>query len=88
MVPFVPQVLADLATVPIYIGAARHDEIVPPEETDRLATLFRFCRADVSVHWEPGGHSLNAGEVDAARRWLAPYLRIGQQPCPRDQFGG
>jgi phospholipase/carboxylesterase len=74
MVQFDPVALCDLSTVPIFIGAARHDEIVPPEETKRLATLFRFCRADVSVHWEPGGHSLNAGEVDAARRWLARYL--------------
>jgi phospholipase/carboxylesterase len=74
MVPFVPQVLADLATVPIFIGAARHDEIVPPEVTERLATLLQNCRADVTLHWEPGGHGLGTGEVEAARRWLARYL--------------
>jgi predicted esterase len=71
MVPFVPELHPDLSNVPIFIGAARHDEIVPPEETERLTTLLRNCRADVSVHWELGGHGLSAGEVEAARHWLA-----------------
>jgi len=70
MVPFVPEVLPDLSSLPIFIGAARNDEIVPPAETERLATMLRNCRADVSVHWEPGGHGLSPGEVEAARRWL------------------
>jgi phospholipase/carboxylesterase len=74
MVPFVPQVLPDLGNVPIFIGAARHDEIVPPEETERLATLLENCRADVSVYWGPGGHGLSPAEVEAARRWLTRYL--------------
>ena len=74
MVPFVPEVLLDLSAVPIFIGAARHDEIVAPEETERLATLLRNCRADVTVHWEPGGHGLSPGEVEAARLWLMPSL--------------
>jgi predicted esterase len=74
MVPFVPEALPDLPAVPIFIGATRHDEIVPPEETERLATLLRNCRADVMVHWEPGGHGLSPGEVEAARRWLTRYL--------------
>jgi phospholipase/carboxylesterase len=74
MVPFVPEELPDLATLPIFIGAARHDEIVPPEETERLASLLRNCHADVTVHWESGGHGLSSGEVDAARRWLERHL--------------
>ena len=74
MVPLVPAVLPDLSAVPIFIGAARHDEIVPPEETERLATQLRNCRATVLVHWEAGEHSLSPGEVEAARRWLARYL--------------
>jgi predicted esterase len=74
MVPFVPEVVPDLSNVPIFIGAARHDEIVPPEETERLATLLENCRADVSVYWGPGGHGLSPAEVEAARRWLRRYL--------------
>jgi predicted esterase len=74
MVPFVPQVLPDLGNVPIFIGAARDDEIVAPAETERLAALLKNCRADVTLHWEPGGHGLGPGEVEAARRWLARYL--------------
>jgi predicted esterase len=74
MVPFVPEVAPDLSNVPIFIGAARHDEIVPPEETERLATLLENCRADVSVYWGPGGHGLSPAEVEAARRWLTRYL--------------
>ena len=41
MVPFIPEVLPDLSTLPLFIGAARHDEIVPPEQTERLATLLQ-----------------------------------------------
>jgi phospholipase/carboxylesterase len=74
MVPFVPEVLPDLSTVAIFIGAARHDEIVPPEETERLVTMLRNCRADVRVHWELGGHGLSPGEVEATRRWLTQNL--------------
>jgi predicted esterase len=74
MVPFVPEVVPDLSNVPIFIGAARHDEIVPPEETERLATLLENCRADVSVYWGPGGHGLSPAEVEAARRWLTRYV--------------
>ena len=74
MVPLVPEVLPDLSTLPIFIGAAWHDEIVPPEETERLATLLRNCGADVTLHWEPGGHALSPGEVEGGRRWLARYL--------------
>jgi predicted esterase len=73
MVPFVPEVFPNLSTRPIFIGAARHDEIVPSEETERLATFLQSCGADVSVHWEPGGHGLGPGEVEAARRWLTRY---------------
>jgi predicted esterase len=75
MVPFVPEVFSDLGHVPIFIGAARDDEIVAPAETERLAALLKNCRADVQVHWEPGGHGLSPGEVEAARHWLAHYLR-------------
>ena len=74
MVPSVPDVVPDLSNVPIFIGAARHDEIVPPDETERLATLLENCRADVSVYWGPGGHGLTPAEVEAARRWLTRYL--------------
>jgi predicted esterase len=74
MVPFVPDVVPDLSNVPIFIGAARHDEIVPPEETERLTTLLENCRADVSVYWGPGGHGLSPAEVEAARRWLTRYV--------------
>jgi phospholipase/carboxylesterase/glyoxalase family protein len=70
MVPVVPDRLPDLSTTPIFIGAGRFDTLVPREETERLVDLFRQAGADVTLHWQAGGHSLALEEVRAAEGWL------------------
>ena len=74
MVPLVPDTLPDLSSVPVFAAGGRRDQIVRPEETERLATLLREAGADVTLHWEQGGHNLSAEELDAARTWMAAWL--------------
>ena len=71
MVPFEPDTLPDLSGTAVFIGAGQTDPIVPPEKAERLAELLRRAGADVTIHWDPGGHAVSWEEVDAARRWIA-----------------
>jgi predicted esterase/catechol 2,3-dioxygenase-like lactoylglutathione lyase family enzyme len=74
MVPFEPETLPDLHGTAVFIGAGRTDPIVPAQQTERLAEILRNAGADVTLHWEPGGHSVAKGEIDAAQRWLSALL--------------
>jgi len=71
MVPLVPETLPDLAGTRVFLGAGRQDSIAPPEVTERLAALLRASGADVTLHWQPGGHGLTREEAQAAAHWLA-----------------
>ena len=74
MVPFEPDALPDLAGTAVFIGAGRADPIVPVTQVERLAEMLRHAGADVTLHWERGGHSVTKGEADAAQRWMAQLL--------------
>lgn len=71
MVPLVPETMPDLAGTRVFLGAGRQDPIAPPAETERLAALLRRAGAAVTIHWQPGGHSLTREEALAAAAWLA-----------------
>ena len=71
MVPFEPDPMPDLSGTGVFIGAGRADAMVPPHNTERLATLLRDCGALVEVHWDNGGHAITPAEVTAAASWLA-----------------
>src|SRR5262249_49553016 len=58
MVPLEPAALPDLTGRPVFVGAGRHDPIVPPAETERLAALLRRAGADVTLHWSNAGHTI------------------------------
>ncbi len=70
MVPFEPERAPDLSGTPVYLAAGRSDQMVPPENTERLAQLLREAGADVTLDWQPGGHGIGPEEVQAARNWL------------------
>src|SRR5437762_6313690 len=70
MVPFEPEPPPDLTGTSVFIGAGRADPIAPPAQVEHLADLLRRGGAAVTVHWQPGGHALTDGEIDAARQWL------------------
>jgi phospholipase/carboxylesterase len=71
MVPFEPETTPDLSETPVYLAAGQSDQIVPPESSERLAELLREAGAEVTLDWQPGGHSINRAEIEAARDWLA-----------------
>ena len=71
MVPFEPESLPDLGGTSVFIGAGRGDTMVPAGEVERLAELLREAGAEVTLHWEAGGHTVTEGELDAAREWIA-----------------
>jgi predicted esterase len=71
MVPFEPEITPDLSGTPVYLAAGRSDSIIPPENTERLAELFGEAGAEVTLDWQPGGHSIGRAEIEAARGWLA-----------------
>lgn len=71
MVPIVPDPLPELGGIPVFLGAGRHDPLVPEPEAERLAALLRRAGADVTLQWHPGGHTLHPSLIGAARAWLA-----------------
>jgi phospholipase/carboxylesterase len=74
MVPFEPEVTPDLSETPVYLAAGEADEMVPPENTERLAGLLREAGAEVTLDWQPGGHSIGREEIEAARDWLTKIV--------------
>lgn len=71
MVPFEPDPLPHLQGKPVFIGAGRADSMVPARETERLADLLRRAGADVTIHWDAGGHAITPAEIEAAAGWVA-----------------
>lgn len=70
MLPYEPAGLLALAGTDVFIGAGQADPIAPAAQVERLAEVLRTAGADVTVRWEPGGHAISRGELDAARDWL------------------
>jgi predicted esterase len=81
-VPYRPSEQPELAGLPVFLSAGRADAMVPPEETDALAALLRDAGANVTLHWERGGHQLMAGEIDAARQWLVALTSVESGTLP------
>ncbi len=72
MVPFIPEHPVSLSGKRVFIGAGESDTIVPAGHPDRLAELLSVLGAEVSVVWQPAGHSLSRADVSAAYEWLNP----------------
>ena len=70
MAPFESEMSPDLSGTPVYLAAGRSDQMVPPENTERLAELLKAADAEVTLDWQPGGHGIGRTEIDAARSWL------------------
>jgi predicted esterase/catechol 2,3-dioxygenase-like lactoylglutathione lyase family enzyme len=76
MVPFEPETLLRLDGTSVFIGAGRADPIAPPIHAERLAALLREAGADVTLHWDAGGHTLTRSELSAAREWILKCLTV------------
>jgi predicted esterase len=60
----------------VFVGAGRADPIAPPAQAERLVELLRRAGADVTLHWEPGGHSVTKREIEEAQRWIARSRQV------------
>jgi predicted esterase len=71
MMPFEPKGIPDVAGTSVFIGAGRTDSIIPPSKVDRLAVILKEGGADVTVHWQPAGHTITKDELEAAQKWIS-----------------
>jgi len=73
LIPFEPKERTEKAGGRILITAGERDPIASVELTQSLADYFRRSGHDVSLEWHPGGHEIRSNEIEAAKRFLAPY---------------
>ncbi len=71
----------DLSDISVFVAAGRRDQLIPAAATDKLIDLLNVCGADVTVHWDPGGHEITPNDVAAASGWLADK-RPNRPPLP------
>lgn len=74
MVPFEPETMPDLSGMPVFMAAGRQDQMIPPDNTQRLAEILREAGADVDLRWRDIGHGLTYEEVTEAKEWLSRAL--------------
>jgi phospholipase/carboxylesterase len=74
MVPFEPEETPDLSGMPVFLAAGRTDQMIPPENTERLAEILREAGADLDLRWRATGHALTYEEVAEAKEWLSDTL--------------
>jgi predicted esterase len=82
MVPFEPKTPPDLARRAVLLSEGRADPLISAAQAERLAALFRQAGASVELVWQAGGHTLTAGDVTLAQRWLGEQLAPAV-PAPR-----
>jgi phospholipase/carboxylesterase len=70
MVPFKVADPPDLSHARVLILAGLADTTVPEGQPDELAELLRRSGANVTLAWQPAGHQLGGGDIQAARDWL------------------
>ena len=74
MVPFEPEATPDLSGMPVFMASGRRDQMIPPDNSQRLADLLGEAGADVDLRWRETGHGLTYEEVAEAKEWLAGIL--------------
>ncbi|TRL34535.1 alpha/beta hydrolase [Rhizobium straminoryzae] len=71
LIPFQPQPRAGAGRV--LITAGERDPICPVPLTQSLADYFAAQGEEVTLDWHPGGHEIRSNEIEAVKRFLAPY---------------
>lgn len=71
MVPLEPEVTPDLSGMPVFMAAGTRDQMIPPDNTERLARMLQEAGAEVDLRWRDIGHPLTYEEVREARDWLS-----------------
>ena len=65
-----PSPAVHLANVRVLLSSGEQDPIVPQENARRLAAMLRDAGANVTLRFEPAGHALAFGDIEAAKDWL------------------
>ena len=71
MVPFEPEETPDLSGIGVFLAAGRRDTMIPPDNTERLATILQEAGAELDIRWKNVGHPLTYEELEEARDWLS-----------------
>jgi phospholipase/carboxylesterase len=71
MIPFEPEETPDLSGMPVFIAAGRRDQMIPSQNTQRLAEILTQAGADLDLRWRDTGHGLTYEEVEEAKGWLS-----------------
>jgi predicted esterase len=79
MLPFEPDETPDLSETSVFIGAGRSDPLVPVPQVKRLADLLRSGGAEVTLHWDAGGHTISKSELQAAQAWAAGLVQAAEE---------
>lgn len=74
MVPFEPEEVPDLSGMPVFLAAGRRDQMIAPQNTQRLVEILTEAGADLDVRWRDTGHGLTYEEVAKAKEWLSRVL--------------
>jgi len=77
MVPLCPVKRPNLDGVNVLVCSGKHDEIIAPEESFRLAEMLHESCATVSLHWSGSGHGLSTADLEAAQKWVDAKLKNG-----------
>ena len=75
MMPFEPEVTPDLSGMPVFMASGRRDQMIPPDNSQRLADILREAGADVDLRWRDTGHGLTYEEIGEAKGWLSLMLQ-------------
>ncbi|WP_059105180.1 alpha/beta hydrolase [Shouchella shacheensis] len=69
MVPQQKEALPNLENANVFIGAGKHDPMIPAPETEQLKRDLESAGAAVKTFWTEGGHELMREEIQAAKEW-------------------
>jgi phospholipase/carboxylesterase len=73
LIPFQPKPREGGAQARVLITAGERDPICPVPLTVALADYLREQGDDVETEWHPGSHEIRPNEIEAVKRFLAPY---------------
>lgn len=70
MVPFEPETLPDLTGKNILMLSGLMDPIIPAENANRLAAMFKEAGADLTFQMKPAGHGLVQSDFSDIKNWM------------------
>jgi phospholipase/carboxylesterase len=70
MVPLRDAPVVDLGGKPVLITSGQSDPIIPPGNSQHLATMLAKARAEVQHRTLPVGHQLSQADLSIAKEWL------------------